>query len=283
MYAGVRRGKGNVVQAYAGVRLNREKLYKLQPYSFETYRKGPKLKYTARKYPPEPNPFVKTPVSTPVMDQGPSSSTTALEETWRESLNPVDVHQLVANIIDDVVTAAVEEAHSRMKGAGTSGFTMSQLSPSVQLCFQSGNPVDPQVVQGERELLDRPITPVMRVEAEGESATVKTPITTPERRGRCGGVPIEVNVRVVAGPGEEVMDAPVNIEMMEEEEEEVVGVPGRKRRRMESDDESDGDSEKTEIYEPPGETPTEMMAEIFSQESSAKESVGTSPRVTRRK
>ena len=217
------------------------------------------------------------------MDRGPSSSTKALEETWRESLNPVDVHQLVANIIDDVVTTAVEEAHSRMEGAGTSGFTMSQLSPSVQLWFQSRNPVDPQVVQGERELLDRPITPVMRIEAEGESATVKTPITTPERRGRCGGVPIEVNVRVVAGPGEEIGDVPENIEVEEEEEEEVVGVPGKKRRRVDSDEESDADSQKTEIYEPPGETPTEMMAEIFSQESSAKESVGTSPRVARRK
>ena len=213
----------------------------------------------------------------------PSTSDSNLEDTWRQSLDPGAVHQLVQNLINDVVEGAVQEAERRVqeqnRGEG-SGFAMSQLSPSVKLWFEGGNPVDPKVVQGERELLDRPITPVLRTEKPGEAATVISPVVTPERRGRCTTIPLEVNVVVENMEEAERVVTPVNVEG--ESDDEVVGVPRRKRQKVDSDTEES--SEGTVIYTPPREaTPSEMLAEVFSQESSTKESVGTSPRVSKRK
>ena len=100
---------------------------------------------------------------------------------------------MVSLLLDDIVEQAVRIA----KGEEKPGFPTSQLSPSVRLWFQGGHPVDPKVVQGEKELRERPITPVIQEADEGESVTVVSPVTTPERRGRCGNVPLEVQVEIL--------------------------------------------------------------------------------------
>ena len=143
----------------------------------------------------------------------------------------------------------------------------------MRLWFQGGHPVDPKVVQGEKELQEQPITPVIREADEGESITVVSPVTTPERRGRCGNVPLEVQVEILEAPEDKR-----NVEEMDVEEE-VKGVKPKKRRRLDSDENS-GD---TIIYEPPTKTTSgEMQAEVFG-DSSAKESLVGSPVTGKRK
>ena len=83
----------------------------------------------------------------------------------------------MSSLIDDIVDSAVQLA----EGKGVPEFPMSQLSPSVKLWFQGGHPVNLAVVQGEKELMDWPITPTIRVEIKGESVTVLSPVTTPEK------------------------------------------------------------------------------------------------------
>ena len=200
------------------------------------------------------------------MQAASTSQQESLEETWRESLDLEDVQKLVSSLLDDIVEKAVRIA----EGEEEPGFPTSQLSPSVRLWFQGGHPVYPKVVQGEKELRERPISPVIQEADEGESVTVVSPVTTPERRGRCGNVPLEVQVEILETPEDkrdvEEMDVDV-------EEEEVKGVKPRKQRRLDSDEYS-GD---TVIYEPPTEaTSGEMLAEVF-RDSSAKESLVGSP------
>ena len=151
------------------------------------------------------------------MQAASTSQQESLEETWRESLDPEDVRKLVSSLLVDIVEKAVRIA----EGEEEPEFPTSQLSPSVRLWFQGGHPVDPKVVQGEKELKERPITPVIREADEGESIMVVSPVTTPERRGRCGNVPLEVQVEILETPEDkrdvEEMDVDV-------EEEEVKGV-----------------------------------------------------------
>ena len=84
-----------------------------------------------------------------------------MEQIWEQSLDSQAVHRLVAGIIDGIIDKVVRAEEQKEEATG---FSPSQLSPSVKLWFDAGNPVDPAVVQGERQLHDRPITPVIRVE-----------------------------------------------------------------------------------------------------------------------
>ena len=211
------------------------------------------------------------------MDAEPSESKEAeMEQIWEQSLDSQAVHGLVAGIIDGIIDKVVQAEEQKEEATG---FSSLQLSPSVKLWFDAGNPVDPAVVQGERQLHDCPITPVIKIEGEGESATMMS-VTTPERRGRCLGTPMEVEVDVHPPPPPVADIVQPIAKGPEPEEEEVKGVKPRKRQRVESDEES-GD---TIIYDPPPETtPSEMMDEIFVEDSSAKESFVGSPVAKKRR